>query len=183
MNRWHYYVYGVIAVMILYYGCRNKGIQDMKSYHDSENRISIEYPSAWHIKEVPHSIEDFRNNVIVIFQKPQIEGDRYTNIILSVEHGVEAASVVSYLHNYEHTLKATVENVVIEKRKRLLIDAQECQRIVYTASFDHETLTSDQIFYKHKNTMYVLTLVVDKYAYEKNRDNFEKIVKTFRIQP
>jgi hypothetical protein len=146
-----------------------------KTYTNSENLFSVEYPKDW-------DLEENVGGIIAIFAGPLTKENRYmVNINIVSENLTRNITIQDYIRLGELKLKKSVPDYIKLEEYATTISGQDAIIRTFTATVQNVLLKDTQAYLIKGKKAYVITYDVDDNSYDEYSSFFDLVISTFNF--
>jgi hypothetical protein len=146
-----------------------------KTYRDSKNGLSIQYPANWESRTVP--------NVVFFLSRPREEqGQRFTENVNLIIDPPDDLTLDEYGSVAIDRLQKQIDGFHELKHEKLKLGGREYYRLFYT--FDYKGLKMHDVYYVtvYKDCSYSFSCSALENTYTRFFPVFEKMIASFRVK-
>lgn len=175
-----FFAYILIALTLVFLGsCTiNKASNEgYKLYRSSPIGVEIEYPDFWEVK-------DSKKERTVAFVTPSLGlADSYRDNVTICAYDLDPKNELAfdeYIRNYVSQLPKQISGYNLISEGEYAVGEYEAYRVVYEGDTDDGALRLSQTFIKHKNTMFIYSLITEPSEFDYFNKNSEVMLTTFK---
>lgn len=159
--------------------CQKKAEEGFKTVQSETCNYTFDCPESWTVS--------YTDGMLSAYNPDDISKANVT--AFSFSHGLEETpAAISYWETYKKQLEDTFKNVTLHSAQEIELGGQKVAHAEYSVIIGNESFDCETVLAIYDSDVYTLTLTqgakenYDSESYNDHSDEFQSIMKTFRIK-